>query len=146
MPTIPPVGPIDCFRPSSSYATAGYSSAEPLRGFEGGWNRRAKACFRNAFLNAQKDAGRFAYCEGVGLSKFGPLPHAWFIDRSAPNLAIDTTWVDETACLYMGVCFKTNYAARIFQNEYFSLIDNWPMGWPLLTGEHAISEALEISL
>jgi len=75
----------------------------------GGWNRTQKACFRNAYLNASEDPDRFVYCEGYCWDDSFNFQHAWFVERRAPNLALDTTLRRDEDHEYYGVPLRWAY-------------------------------------
>lgn len=91
----------------------------------GGWHRTAKACFRNAFLNADTDPVRYRYCEGFYLSRFGWFPHAWFIDRQQPNLALDATSRQDEKYEYFGMPIAWKYvrAALMAEGAFGSVLE-----------------------
>jgi len=102
----------------------------------GGWNRKRKECFRNAYLNMSKDPDRFVYCEGY-LSIGGaepPIEHAWIIDRASPDGAIDTTLAPGEH-LYFGIPLMLSY-----MNRLNSAHCQWPCLWnvSLFKGELSV--------
>jgi hypothetical protein len=65
--------------------------------------------------------------------------HGWCIDPA--GFVVDTTWEDGDD--YFGVPFRVEYIRRITgTGKDYSLIDNEEMGFPLLTGAHAVAEAV----
>jgi len=55
---------------------------------------------------------------------------------------VDTTW--DEGMDYFGVPFRMEYVRRIADaRKDYGLIDNEGMGFPLLTGAHAIVDALK---
>ena len=68
------------------------------------------------------------------------MAHAWCVDPE--HFVVDTTW--EEGADYFGVLFRAEYVRRMARarREDYSLIDNEEMGFPLLTGAHAVAEAV----
>jgi hypothetical protein len=94
----------------------------------GGWYRAPKSCFRNAYLNADRDRGRYLYCEGFCWYDGGwPFRHAWFIDRQAPDEALDTTLTRDEKYRYFGisVSWRSAWAVRRAENGHASVLDYW---------------------
>jgi hypothetical protein len=71
----------------------------------------------------------------------GTVAHAWCIDPE--GFVVDTTW--DEGMDYFGVPFRIEYVRRIAdaRKEDYCLIDNKEMGFPLLTGAHAVADALK---
>lgn len=106
-----------------------------------------KFCYWNATNAVLGHPDRLVYCEGIGVSEnlIIPLPHAWVLDKKTRR-AYDITWRTTrergTSALY-GIAFDTNYLARVVSgSDRMGLIDRWEEEWPLLSGVHAIDEAM----
>lgn len=96
-------------------------------------------CFKNAVEFAT--SGRMVrYCEGFAMGVI-PTLHAWCIDRE--GRVLDPTWPYPDAS-YWGVPFKIEYVLRrVVESEcYVSMLDDWMSDWPLLTGKHALADAV----
>jgi hypothetical protein len=95
-------------------------------------------CFQNAaqLANRCKD---LIYVEGYAIWRSGPLHHAWCADRDGK--VIDNTWYDPTRMdngrVYFGVPFRTEYVLQMRrESKMYSVLDNWMMDFPLLSGKH----------
>lgn len=93
---------------------------------------RMKACFRNAFRLADNSSNEFLYVEGYATSMIDfPVLHAWCLDKDGK--VVDPTWKDGKE--YFGVPFNLDYVRRtIFKRKRFGVIDNFEMGFPLISG------------
>ena len=69
-----------------------------------------------------------------------PVAHAWCVDPE--GFVVDTTW--DEGMDYLGVPFRTEYVRRMAgaRRRDYPLIDSEEMGFPLLTGAHAVAEAV----
>jgi hypothetical protein len=86
--------------------------------------RQAKGCFLNSLLIAA-DEGQAFYVEGFAM-KTGlriPFHHAWNTRNGID--AFDTTLVDSSDCLYLGIAIPTKLALdeRFADDEQFPLLD-----------------------
>ena len=102
-----------------------------------------RQCFRNAVRLALRKPRFYTYVEGYAINSWVadyPVAHAWCVDPE--HFVVDTTW-DEGAD-YFGVPFRAEYVRRMAgtRRRDYPLIDNEEMGFPLLTGAHAVAEAL----
>ena len=93
---------------------------------------RMKECYRNAYRFAEAKSliyvEGYATFSGIGL----PVLHAWCADKEGN--VYDPTWKkgDE----YYGVPFDMSFVRKtILRTKKFGVIDNWEMGFPLLTGK-----------
>lgn len=95
--------------------------------------RPMKACFSNAFFAArasQARGGDWQYVEGYALAVFIPVLHAWVWSPSKG--LIDPTWADRGEA-YLGLTFPLKYVERcLWGSGQWSVLDNWPAGYPLL--------------
>ena len=94
--------------------------------------RRAKACFYNAFMLAQKTGLR--YVEGVAIGNIRlnyPVHHAWCVDDD--DCVVDATWANP-GLAYFGVEFAIQRVAREPRDKstFGSLLDNWAQDYPVL--------------
>jgi hypothetical protein len=101
-----------------------------------------RQCFRNAVRLALRRPGLYSYVEGYAVNTLVagyPVAHAWCIDQE--GFVVDSTW-DEGAD-YFGVPFQVEYVRRMGgARRDYSLIDNEEMDFPLITGAHAVAEAV----
>lgn len=108
-----------------------------------------KQCFANAMrltlggLHGYPHTDDLTYCEGYVLTAM-PIHHAWCLDRE--GLVVDPTLRgvnDRTA--YFGVAFNGDYVFdRVVDTGWYaSLLDAPRDRWPLLTGAHAVEDALQ---
>lgn len=84
----------------------------------------AGQCYRNAYRNVRTDPKRFLYCEGFCYDGFW-FPHAWFVDRRAPGLALDTT-LREGEYRYFGAPIPWRFvsAAALAEGRY-GVLEYW---------------------
>jgi hypothetical protein len=96
----------------------------PLPARRGGWFSAKKSCFRNAFLNVDRDPSRYVYVEGYCVGDVGRFEHAWFVDRQSPELALDSTLRDERHH-YLGVPLNWKYVSdTVFEiGAHCSILD-----------------------
>jgi hypothetical protein len=101
-----------------------------------------RQCFRNAVRLALRKPGFYTYVEGYAINTWvsgHPVAHAWCVDPE--HFVVDTTW--EEGADYFGVPFRVEYVRRMAgARRDYGLIDNEEMGFPLLTGAHAVAEAV----
>ena len=101
-----------------------------------------RQCFRNAVRLALRKPRTYTYVEGYAINTWvsgHPVAHAWCVDQE--GFVVDSTW-DEGAD-YFGVPFRVEYVKRMAGDRRdYSLIDNEEMGFPLLTGAHAVADAV----
>lgn len=72
-----------------------------------------------------------------------PVAHAWCVDPE--HFVVDTTW--EEGKDYFGAPFRAEYVRRMAgARRDYPLIDSEEMGFPLLTGAHAVVEAVSSGL
>lgn len=95
-----------------------------------------KQCYRNATMLMIDDPDRFVYCEGVGLTSWWPMHHAWVWDRSR-RCVVDPTWRfdnDHPPSAYIGIPFTEAYVrTALVDKETYGLVDDWTGRWPLLS-------------
>jgi len=90
-----------------------------------------KECYRNSFQTLI-DNHDLTYCEGFATSGILPVLHAFLVDME--GYVVDPTWTDGID--YYGVPFKREFViSQTIKQETYGLIDNWSMGYPLLSGE-----------
>jgi hypothetical protein len=72
-----------------------------------------------------------------------PVQHGWVM-RRGDGAMIDLTWRDNVGLAYIGVPFHHSYVMRCVRERemWGTLLDNYWQRHPLLTGEHALEEAL----
>jgi hypothetical protein len=104
----------------------------------------ARQCFRNSVRLALGKPRSYTYVEGYAINRWvarHPVAHAWCVDPE--GFVVDTTW--DEGMDYFGVTFRMQYVRRIAEvaRKDYSLIDNEEMGFPLLTGAHAVADALK---
>ena len=104
----------------------------------------ALQCFRNSVRAALGRPRFYTYVEGYAINTWvarHPVAHAWCIDPE--GFVVDTTW--DEGMDYFGVPFRMEYVRRIAnaRKKDYCLIDNEEMGFPLLTGAHAVADALK---
>jgi hypothetical protein len=102
-----------------------------------------RQCFRNAVRLALRKPRFYTYVEGYAINTWvaeHPVAHAWCVDPE--HFVVDTTW--EEGSDYFGVPFRAEYVRRMAgaRRMDYPLIDNEEMGFPLLTGAHAVAEAV----
>ena len=101
-----------------------------------------RQCFRNSVRLALRRPRFFTYVEGYAIDTWVgrcPVAHAWCVDQE--GFLVDSTWDDGTD--YFGVPFRVAYVKRMAgARRDYSLIDNEEMGVPLITGPHAVAEAV----
>jgi hypothetical protein len=102
-----------------------------------------RQCFRKAVRLALRKPGFYTYVEGYAINTWvsgHPVAHAWCVDPE--HFVVDTTWEEDAD--YFGVPFRVEYVRRMAgARRDYGLIDNEEMGFPLLTGAHAIAEAVK---
>jgi len=98
-----------------------YSKRGLLPSRRGGWFRAIKQCYRNAHESVATDPGRYVLVEGYVWSySLGHIPHAWFIDRLDPGLALDPTLGPSRKCFYFGLPIRFRHAVeRILNSRYY---------------------------
>lgn len=69
--------------------------------------RADRACFMNAWC-VSATVPSLSYAEGIALSEFGPIHHAWVVDRAGN--AIDPTW-ERPAARYYGATLTPTASA-----------------------------------
>jgi hypothetical protein len=99
--------------------------------------------FRNAVRLALRKPRSYTYVEGYAINTWvsgHPVAHAWCVDPE--HFVVDTTW--EEGADYFGVPFRAEYVRRMAgaSRRDYPLIDNEELGFPLLTGAHAVAEAI----
>lgn len=103
----------------------------------------ARQCFRNSVRLALGKPRFYTYVEGYAINTWvarHPVAHAWCVDPE--GFVVDTTW--DEGVDYFGVPFRMEYVRRIADaRKDYGLIDNEGMGFPLLTGAHAVVDALK---
>jgi hypothetical protein len=103
----------------------------------------ARQCFRNSVRLALGKPRFYTYVEGYAINTWvarHPVAHAWCVDPE--DFVVDTTW--DEGMDYFGVPFRMEYVRRIADaRKDYGLIDNEEMGFPLLTGAHAVADALK---
>jgi hypothetical protein len=99
-----------------------------------------RECYTNATKMVFADSD-LRYCEGIAYAGTIPVLHAWVLQPDGKIL--DPTWPDGEE--YLGCVFRTKYLAKCIARRGFwgSLLDAWEEGFPLLTGAHPVSDALE---
>jgi hypothetical protein len=102
-----------------------------------------RQCFRNAVRLALRKPRLYTYVEGYAINTWvadHPVAHAWCVDPE--HFVVDTTW--EEGADYFGVPFRAEYVRRMAgaSRRDYPLIDNEELGFPLLTGAHAVAEAI----
>jgi hypothetical protein len=111
----------------------------------GGWHRTPGTCYRNAYLNVEVDPARYVYVEGYVWSKSGAIQHGWFIDRQAPQWALDTTPHHEEDRIYYGIPLQIEYVRQRVRDQCWqmggvgSILEGgpWPKGGPpIYSGAH----------
>jgi len=102
-----------------------------------------RRCFDNAVGLALQSPRRYTYAEGYAINRLvagHPVVHAWCIDPE--DFVVDTTW--DNGSDYFGVAFRHDYVRRITRaTGGYGLIGNEAMGFPLLTGAHAVKRAIK---
>jgi hypothetical protein len=101
-------------------------------------------CYANSQLLAFQR--KLIYVEGYALDariKMMPFMHAWCVEPGSDKV-IDPTW--GLGLSYIGVAFNPAYVRRRHRHNMklkdagrdysLSLIDDYPGGWPVLTGSH----------
>jgi hypothetical protein len=71
-----------------------------------GVRRRAKNCYANSGRLASRLPDRYFYCEGLAVSEFGPIDHAWCVDSQ--RRVVEVTW-KAPGHVYFGVVFRQKY-------------------------------------
>ena len=103
----------------------------------------ARQCFHNSVRLALGKRRFYTYVEGYAINTWvarHPVAHAWCVDPE--DFVVDTTW--DEGMDYFGVPFRMEYVRRIADaRKDYGLIDNEEMGFPLLTGVHAVADALK---
>ena len=103
----------------------------------------ARQCFRNSVRLALRRPRFYTYVEGYAINKWAagrPVAHACCVDPE--GFVVHSTW-DEGAD-YFGVPFRVEYVRRMAgARRDYGLIDNEEMGFPLLTGAHAVVAAVK---
>jgi hypothetical protein len=85
----------------------------------------AKYCFDNAYrtlTDARHKRRDLRYVEGIALSQFFPVHHAWIVDEL--GRVIDQTW-DTPGTSYFGVVFRQAEIFAVRNAQSVSILDNW---------------------
>lgn len=94
---------------------------------------------KGCFMNAQKlaEARGYRYVEGYAAGVI-PTLHGWTINED--GVVVDPTWKDPEA-VYFGVVIPMAYVYRVnmLRNAY-GVLDAWEIGYPLLKGDHKLSD------
>ena len=108
----------------------------------------ARMCFKNAFELVMGDPRRYHYVEGYA-SGYIPVHHAWAVDQQ--GRVVDPTWSDRrpgnpvTGRIYVGTSFNFRYVVNTLnETKQYSVLDQWMIGWPILTGKHDLTEAINV--
>jgi len=92
---------------------------------------KKKECFKNATLLSFKRG--WTYVEGYAFGIAMPMLHGWCVNED--GIVVDPTW--DNGKMYFGVEFSMSYVeAVILQKKTYGVLDNWEMGFPLLTAKH----------
>lgn len=107
--------------------------------------RQIKQCFANSQALLFERAlfnEKLTYVEGYVESVI-TIHHGWLVDKDGN--VIDVTLRDSEGLAYYGVPFDTDYVASIIrQTDFFgTLLQKYELGYPLLTGEHPVEEAID---
>lgn len=108
----------------------------------GKWQRGLGACYGNALKAAR--SGRYIYVEGYATSRENGLPHhhAWVTDPANPVVAFDPTW-GNAGIEYFGIPFQLEYILMASKRSgHPGVLDAWDVGWPLVSGQDRIEEAI----
>ncbi len=99
-------------------------------------------CFSNAMHLARANPDELVYCEGH-CTTIIPMLHAFCVEI-ATGKVVDPTWDDKPGDFdgwYWGVPFTEGYVCETaLRREYYGLIDDWSDGYPLVMGEHDVSD------
>jgi len=98
-----------------------------------------KECYKNTYDLCSTKKDIYIYTEGYVTSSIGfPVLHAWITTENGkiidPTLRIRNA---NKSIEYFGVQFNFDYVTEtIIEKETYGIIDNYEMGFPILTGEH----------
>lgn len=95
-----------------------------------------KECFSNCFNILVRYPETVTYCEGYATGII-PVHHAWLLYK---NKVIDPTWHGRhkmSSVEYYGIPFRYDYVVKTaIDSGYYSVLDNFAMRYPLLSGKH----------
>lgn len=109
-----------------------------------------RSCFARSYEIATRRNSKWLYVEGYAINtRVGlPVAHAWITPTdSKERLVCELAWETDPGNAYLGIPFKAEYVKRIYRESkrrYFSVLDAWWAGYPLITGEHKLENVVAI--
>ena len=109
----------------------------------------AKHCFWRSYQQATRKRSPWVYVEGYGARPKAlslSMHHAWVTRADDPTGAYDLAWDDPFDCAYIGIPLRASYVRHCHMASkrlWTSALDTFWMGYPLLSGEDRIEDAIE---
>jgi len=96
-----------------------------------------KECFKNSLDLCFTNQEKYIYTEGYTITFGLPILHAWITTTDGKIIDPTIRKHEKVGSEYFGVQFDFNYVIETTnEKKTYGILDNYQMGFPILTGEH----------